>query len=58
MTEHAVYRPRSFVVAVMVVSVLWSVLEALAQTPELKVASIDIREPNESKCRRLLVDSR
>ncbi len=43
MTEHAVYRLRSFVVAVMVVSVLWSVLEALAQTPELKVASIDIR---------------
>lgn len=43
MTEHAVYRPRSFVVAVMVVSVLWSVLEALAQTPELKVASIEIR---------------
>ena len=43
MTEHAVYRPRSFVVAVMVVSVLWSVLEALAQTPDLKVASIEIR---------------
>ncbi len=43
MTEHAVYRLRSFVVAVMVVSVLWSVLEALAQTPDLKVASIDIR---------------
>ena len=43
MTEHAVYRPRSFVVAVMVVSVLWSVLEALAQAPELKVASIEIR---------------
>jgi outer membrane protein insertion porin family len=42
-TEHAVYRPRSFVVAVMVVSVLWSVLEALAQTPELKVAAIEIR---------------
>jgi outer membrane protein insertion porin family len=42
-TEHAVYRPRSFVVAVMVVSVLWSVLEALAQTPDLKVASIEIR---------------
>ena len=43
MTEHAVYRPRSFVVAVMVVSVLWSVLEALAQAPDLKVASIEIR---------------
>lgn len=43
MTEHAVYRLRSFVVAVIVISVLWSVLEALAQTPELKVASIDIR---------------
>lgn len=43
MTEHAVYRTRSFVVAVMVVSVLWSVLEVLAQTPELKVASIEIR---------------
>ncbi len=43
MTEHAVYRPRSFVVAVMVLSVLWSVLEALAQTPDLKVASIEIR---------------
>jgi outer membrane protein insertion porin family len=42
-TEHAVYRLRSFVVVVMAVSVLWSVLEALAQTPELKVASIDIR---------------
>jgi len=42
-TEHAVYRLRSFVVAVIVISVLWSVLEALAQTPELKVASIDIR---------------
>lgn len=42
-TEHAVYRLRSFVVAVMVASVLWSVLEALAQTPELKVASIEIR---------------
>jgi outer membrane protein insertion porin family len=27
----------------MVLSVLWSVLEALAQTPELKVASIEIR---------------
>lgn len=43
MTEHAVYRPRSFMVAVMVLSVLWSVLEALAQTPELTVASIEIR---------------
>lgn len=43
MTEHAVYRPRSFVVAVMVASVLWSVLEALAQTPDLTVASIEIR---------------
>ncbi len=43
MTEHAVYRLRSFVVAVMVVSVLWSVLEALAQTSDLKVASIEIR---------------
>ncbi len=43
MTEHAVYRPRSFVVAVMVVSVLWSVLEGLAQTPDPKVASIEIR---------------
>ena len=43
MTEHAVYRPRSFVVAVMVVSVLWGVLEAFAQTPELKIASIEIR---------------
>ncbi|HWF62315.1 MAG TPA: outer membrane protein assembly factor BamA [Nitrospira sp.] len=43
MTEHAVYMPRSFVVAVMVASVLWSVLEALAQTPNLKIASIDIR---------------
>ncbi len=43
MTEHAVYRPRSFVVAVMVASVLWSVLEALAQTPDLKIASIEIR---------------
>lgn len=43
MTEHAVYRSRSFVVAVMVVSVLWSLLEALAQTPDLKVASIEIR---------------
>jgi outer membrane protein insertion porin family len=42
-TEHAVYRPRSFMVAVMVLSVLWSVLEALAQTPELTVASIEIR---------------
>jgi outer membrane protein insertion porin family len=42
-TEHAVYRPRSFKVAVMVLSVLWSVLEALAQTPELTVASIEIR---------------
>ena len=42
-TEHAVYRPRSFVVAVMVVSLLWSVLEALAQAPDLKVASIEIR---------------
>jgi len=42
-TEHVVYRPRSFVVAVMVLSVLWSVFEALAQTPELKVASIEIR---------------
>lgn len=30
-------------VAVMVLSVLWSVLEALAQTPELTVASIEIR---------------
>ena len=43
MTEHAVYRPRSFVVAVMVVSVLWSVLEALAQPLDSKVASIEIR---------------
>ncbi len=43
MTGHAVYRPRSFVIAVMVVSVLWSVLEALAQTPDLKVASVEIR---------------
>lgn len=43
MTEHSVYRPRSFMVAVMVVSVLWSVLEALAQTADLKVASIEIR---------------
>lgn len=43
MTEHAVYRPRSFVVVVMVVSVLWGVLEALAQAPELKIASIEIR---------------
>jgi outer membrane protein insertion porin family len=42
-TGHAVYRPRSFVVAVLVVAVLWSVLEALAQTPELKIASIEIR---------------
>jgi outer membrane protein insertion porin family len=41
--EHAVHRPRLFVVAVMVASVLWSVLEALAQTPDLKVASIEIR---------------
>ena len=40
MTEHVGYRPRSFVVAVMAVSVLWSVLDALAQTPEIKVASI------------------
>jgi outer membrane protein insertion porin family len=31
------------VVAVMVVSVLWGVLEAFAQTPELKIASIEIR---------------
>lgn len=43
MTEHVGYKPRSFVVAVMVVSVLWSVLDALAQTPEIKVASIEIR---------------
>ncbi len=43
MTEHTVYRPRSFVVAVMVASVLWSVLEALAQAPDLKIASIEIR---------------
>ena len=43
MTEHAVYRPRSFVVVVMVVSVLWGVLEALAQAPELKIAAIEIR---------------
>ncbi|BFU90029.1 MAG: putative Outer membrane protein assembly factor YaeT [Nitrospira sp.] len=43
MTEHAVYRPRSFVVVVMVASVLWSVLEALAQTPDIKIASIEIR---------------
>ncbi len=43
MIEHAVHRPRLFVVAVMVASVLWSVLEALAQTPDLKVASIEIR---------------
>ncbi len=43
MTEHAVYRSRSFVVAVMVVSVLCGVIEALAQTPDLKVASIEIR---------------
>lgn len=43
MTLHAVYRPRSFVVAVMIVSVLWGLLEALAQVPESRVASIEIR---------------
>lgn len=43
MTEHAVYNLRSFVVAAVVVSVLWGVLEALAQTSDLKVASIQIR---------------
>ncbi|MGE3978692.1 MAG: outer membrane protein assembly factor BamA [Nitrospira sp.] len=43
MTEHAVYRPRSFVVAAVVASVLWSVLEAFAQTPDIKIASIEIR---------------
>ena len=43
MTEHAVHRLRLFVVAVMVASVLWSVLDALAQAPDLKVASIEIR---------------
>lgn len=43
MTEHAVYRLRSFMVVVMVTSVLWSVLEALAQTPDIKIASIEIR---------------
>ncbi len=43
MTAYAVYKPRSFVVVVLVASVLWGVLEALAQTPESKVASIEIR---------------
>ncbi len=43
MILHAVYRPRSFVVAALVVSVLWGVCEALAQVPEPKVSSIDIR---------------
>ncbi len=43
MTAYAVYKPRSFVVVVLVASVLWGVFEALAQTPESKVASIEIR---------------
>lgn len=43
MTEHAVYRPRSFVVVVLIVSVVWGVLEALAQAPEVKIAAIEIR---------------
>ncbi|MDK2744717.1 MAG: outer membrane protein assembly factor BamA [Nitrospira sp. BO4] len=43
MTQYVVHRPRCFVVAVMVFSVLWGVLDALAQTPEVKVTSIEIR---------------
>jgi outer membrane protein insertion porin family len=41
--ESAVHRPRSFIVAVVVACLLWGVLEALAQVPELKVTSIEIR---------------
>ncbi|MDH4302368.1 MAG: outer membrane protein assembly factor BamA, partial [Nitrospira sp.] len=43
MTLHAVYRRRSFVVAALVVSVLWGLCEALAQVPEPKVSSIGVR---------------
>lgn len=43
MTLHAVYRPRSFIVVALVISVLWGLLEALAQGPESRVASIEIR---------------
>ncbi len=43
MTLHAVYRPGSFIVAALVASVLWGLLEARAQVPEPSVASIEIR---------------
>lgn len=43
MTLHAVYRPGSFIGAALVASVLWGLLEALAQVPEPRVASIEIR---------------
>ncbi len=43
MTQFVVHRPRVFVVAVMALSVLWGLLDALAQTPEVKVTSIEIR---------------
>jgi outer membrane protein insertion porin family len=42
-TLHAVYRPGSVIVAALVASVLWGLLEALAQVPEPRVASIEIR---------------
>ncbi|MDH4246010.1 MAG: outer membrane protein assembly factor BamA [Nitrospira sp.] len=43
MTLHAVYRARSFIVVALVASVLWGLVEALAQVPESRVASIEIR---------------
>ncbi|NGZ02286.1 MAG: hypothetical protein CV090_04450, partial [Nitrospira sp. WS238] len=43
MTLHAVYRPRLFIVTAVLLSVLWGLLDALAQGPDSSVASIDIR---------------
>ena len=43
MTGRAVHRSRSFVVAVLVASVVWGVLEVYGQGLESKVASIEIR---------------
>ncbi|NGZ03924.1 MAG: outer membrane protein assembly factor BamA, partial [Nitrospira sp. WS238] len=43
MTLHAAYRARSFIVVALVASVLWGLVEALAQVPESRVASIEIR---------------
>ncbi|NJN36071.1 MAG: hypothetical protein HC794_02250 [Nitrospiraceae bacterium] len=43
MTLHAVYRRRLFIIAALVVSVVWSLCEAVAQAPEPTVASIEIR---------------